>query len=174
MGDDNNKTAYDIGELMRQYGNDVLRTAYAFVKNKETAEDLFQEVFIKVYRNLDKFRDESSVRTWIIRITINTAKDYLKSAYAQREIPVMEFPVEPAETQKEFEEIENEDTNACVKKAVDALPEAYREAVICVYYREMSVEEAAEALGVPAGTVKSRLSRAREMLRNRLEGRVSI
>ena len=75
------RSAYDIEALMREYGNDVLRTAYSYVNDRAAAEDCFQEVFIKAYKNLSGFRGESSVKTWLIRITINVCKDYLKSAY---------------------------------------------------------------------------------------------
>lgn len=163
---------YDIAELMKQYGNDVLRTAYAYVKDKDAAEDLFQEVFIKAYYNLDKFRGDSSIKTWLIRITINVAKDYLKSAYQRRVVPMDESTEEIPVTQDDFERIENEDRDAQIKRAVMTLPEGYREVVLCVYYQEMSVAETAKALGVAEGTVKSRLSRARDQLKTMLEGRL--
>ena len=74
----------DLESMMRTYGNDVLRTAYMYVKDIHTAEDIFQEVFIKADRNKEGFRGESSVKTWLIRITVNACKDYLKSAYHRR------------------------------------------------------------------------------------------
>ncbi|HCM12115.1 MAG TPA: hypothetical protein DHW85_02920, partial [Lachnospiraceae bacterium] len=86
-----NTAAYDIENLIRQYGNDVLRTAYMYVKDSHTAEDIFQEVFIKVNQKLSTFEGNSSIKTWIIRITINTCKDYLKSAWNRRVIPMMEY-----------------------------------------------------------------------------------
>ena len=63
------------------YGNDVLRTAYMYVKDKYTAEDIFQDVFIKVNRSLSEFKGNSSIKTWIIRITINTCKDFIIGSY---------------------------------------------------------------------------------------------
>jgi len=163
---------YDIETLMREYGNDVLRTAYSYVKDKFAAEDIFQEVFIKVFKNLDTFRDESSIKTWIIRITINTAKDHLKSAYSQKVVPMMEFKEDMLTSEDDFEEVENRDRDRVVKESVMSLPENYREVLLCVYYHEMSVAETAKSLDIAEGTVKSRLSRAREMLKNKLEGRL--
>ena len=163
---------YDIETLMREYGNDVLRTAYSYVKDKFTAEDVFQEVFIKVYKNLDTFRDESGIKTWIIRITINTAKDYLKSAYSQKVVPMMEFKEDMITSEDDFEEIENRDRDRVVKETVMTLPENFREVLLCIYYHGMSVAETAVSLDIAEGTVKSRLSRAREMLKNKLEGRL--
>lgn len=68
--------AYEIEALIREYGNDVLRTAYMYVKDIHTAEDIFQEVFIKVNQKLSTFEGNSSIKTWIIRITINACKDF--------------------------------------------------------------------------------------------------
>ena len=163
---------YDIETLMRKHGNEVLRTAYSYVKDKFTAEDIFQEVFIKVYKNLENFRDESDIKTWIIRITINTAKDYLKSAYSRKVVPMMEFKEDQMVSDNDFEEIENRDRDEQVKKTVMSLPEQYREVLLCVYYHDMSVADTAKSLGIAEGTVKSRLSRARDMMKNKLEGRL--
>ena len=163
---------YDIETLMRKHGNEVLRTAYSYVKDKFTAEDIFQEDFIKVYKNLENFRDESDIKTWIIRITINTAKDYLKSAYSRKVVPMMEFKEDQLVSDNDFEEIENRDRDEQVKKTVMSLPEQYREVLLCVYYHDMSVADTAKSLGIAEGTVKSRLSRARDMMKNKLEGRL--
>ena len=163
---------YDIETLMRKHGNEVLRTAYSYVKDKFTAEDIFQEVFIKVYKNLENFRDESDIKTWIIRITINTAKDYLKSAYSRKVVTMMEFKEDQLVSDNDFEEIENRDRDEQVKKTVMSLPEQYREVLLCVYYHDMSVADTAKSLGIAEGTVKSRLSRARDMMKNKLEGRL--
>ena len=163
---------YDIETLMRKHGNEVLRTAYSYVKDKFTAEDIFQEVFIKVYKNLENFRDESDIKTWIIRITINTAKDYLKSAYSRKVVPMMEFKEDQLVSDNDFEEIENRDRDEQVKKTVMSLPEQYREVLLCVYYHDMSVADTAKSLGIAEGTLKSRLSRARDMMKNKLEGRL--
>ena len=163
---------YDIETLMRKHGNEVLRTAYSYVKDKFTAEDIFQEVFIKVYKNLENFRDESDIKTWIIRITINTAKDYLKSAYSRKVVPMMEFKEDQLVSDNDFEEVENRDRDEQVKKTVMSLPEQYREVLLCVYYHDMSVADTAKSLGIAEGTVKSRLSRARDMMKNKLEGRL--
>lgn len=161
-----------IEGLMREYGNDVLRTAYAFVKDREAAKDLFQETFIKAYHNLDKFRGESSIKTWLIRIAVNVCKDYLKSAYQRKVVPMTEVEEDSLSSEDDYEEIENADRNVQIKNAVMSLPDNYREVVVCVYYREMSVAETAAVVGVPEGTVKSRLSRARDFLKNKLEGRL--
>lgn len=163
---------YDIEALIREYGNDVLKTAYSYVRDKFAAEDIFQDVFVKVYKKLDEFRDESSIKTWIIRITINTAKDYLKSAYSQKVVPMMEFKEDAIVSEDDYEDIENRDRDRFVKETVMSLPEQYREVLLCIYYHEMSVADTAKSLNIPEGTVKSRLSRARELMKTKLEGRL--
>ncbi len=164
--------AYNIETLMRQYGNDVLRTAYSYVNDRSAAEDCFQETFIKAYKNLKNFRGESSIKTWLIRITVNVCKDYLKSAYQKHVVPMMEFEEDAIVSENDFEEVENKDRNRQILDAVNSLPEHYREVIMCVFYNEMSIEETAAATGVAAGTVKSRLHRAKEQLKNILEGRL--
>lgn len=168
-----NTAAYDIENLIRQYGNDVLRTAYMYVKDNHTAEDIFQEVFIKVNQKLSTFEGNSSIKTWIMRITINTCKDYLKSAWNRRVIPMMEYQEDQIISDTDFDSVESQDTNDIIKTAVLSLPAKYKDVVLCVYYNEMTIAEAAIVLRVAEGTVKSRLSRARQKLKSALEGRVS-
>lgn len=163
---------YDIETLMRQYGNDVLRTAYMYVKDIHMAEDIFQDVFIKVNNKLSTFEGNSSIKTWIIRITINTCKDYLKSAWNRKVVPMMEYQEDTLISDSDYEEIESADTTELVKKTVMALPDKYREIVLCVYYQDMTLSQAASALGIAEGTAKSRLSRARIKLKEILERRL--
>ncbi|TAH73834.1 MAG: sigma-70 family RNA polymerase sigma factor [Anaerolineaceae bacterium] len=165
--------AYEIETLIREYGNDVLRTAYMYVKDIHTAEDIFQEVFIKVNQKLSTFEGNSSIKTWIIRITINACKDYLKSAYNRRVVPMMEYQEDAIVSESDYDEVEKQDTNHMIKETVLSLPAKYRDVVLCVYFQEMTIAEAAQTLNIAEGTAKSRLSRARHKLKDMLEGRVS-
>lgn len=165
--------AYDIETLIRQYGNDVLRTAYMYVKDMHTAEDIFQDVFIKVNQKLSTFEGSSSIKTWIIRITINTCKDYLKSAYSRRVVPMMEYQEDAIISETDYDEVEKKDTKELIQKAVLSLPSKYKDLVLCVYFQDMTLTEAAHALNIAEGTAKSRLSRARQKLKSLLEGRIS-
>ncbi|NLO09308.1 MAG: sigma-70 family RNA polymerase sigma factor [Clostridiales bacterium] len=168
-----NSPAYEIETLIREYGNDVLRTAYMYVKDIHTAEDIFQEVFIKVNQKLSTFEGNSSIKTWIIRITINACKDYLKSAYKRRVVPMMEYQEDAIVSESDYEEVEKQDTNHLIKETVLSLPAKYRDVVLCVYFQEMTIAEAAQTLNIAEGTAKSRLSRARQKLKDMLEGRIS-
>lgn len=159
----------DLESMMRTYGNDVLRTAYMYVKDIHTAEDIFQEVFIKADRNKENFRGESSVKTWLIRITVNACKDYLKSAYNRRVTPLQEFQENALMSENDFDGVERKEIQQEVRKAVMSLPESHRDVVLCVYFQDMTVPEAAKALGLAEGTVKSRLSRAKDKLKQLLE-----
>jgi RNA polymerase sigma-70 factor (ECF subfamily) len=165
--------AYDIESLIRQYGNDVLRTAYMYVKDIHTAEDIFQDVFIKVNQKLSTFEGNSSIKTWIIRITINTCKDFLKSAWNRKVVPMMEYQEDAIVSETDYDDVEKQDTKELIKQSVLSLPAKYKDVVLCVYYQDMSITEAANALHIAEGTAKSRLSRARLKLKSLLEGRIS-
>ncbi len=165
-------TGFNLETLMRTYGNDVLQTAYMYVRDIHTAEDIFQDVFLKVNKNLHTFQGNSSIKTWLIRITINTCKDYLKSAYSRHTVPMDEFIEDNLATEDDFTRVEREETIQSVKEAVMELPEHYKDVVMCVYFQEMSMEQASQILHVPVGTVKSRLTRAKEKLKEILERRL--
>ena len=115
------------------------------------------------------------MKTWLIRITVNACKDYLKSAYNRRVTPLQEFQENTltAEngmiSENDFDGIERKETQQEVRNAVMSLPETHRDVVLCVYFQNMTVPEAAKALGLAEGTVKSRLSRAKDKLKQLLE-----
>ena len=158
---------------MRSYGNDVLRMCYLYVKDMQLAEDMFQETFLKVYEKMSTFQEKSSIKTWIMSVAMNTCRDYLKSAYHGRVVPMFEFAQEQLSTGEEFEGIEEREQAATVHQAVMELPDKFKDVVVCVYFREMSVEQTARELAISEGTVKSRLARAREKLKPVLERRLS-
>lgn len=163
---------YDIETLMRKYGNDVLRTAFMYVKDSHTAEDIFQDVFIKVNQKLSTFQGSSSIKTWIIRITINTSKDYLKSAWNQRVMPFTEYQENTMAGEDDFTAVEQQEENRMIRREIMKLPDKYKDVLLCVYYHDMTIGEAAKVLQIAEGTAKSRLSRAKEKLKLCLEGRI--
>lgn len=153
--------------LMSTYGNMVLRVAYMYVRDRQWAEDISQEVFVRAYRYWRQFRRESSVKTWLCRITANCCQDRLRSR-SFRETPVEEMPTAHDAGDAEAEAVANLE-NTRVLKHVEKLPEAYREAVFLFYYADMSIRDIAQTLGCPEVTVRSRLHRGREALRQVLE-----
>ena len=162
---------YDIETLMIEYGNDVLRTAYMYVKDMHVAEDIFQEVFIKVNNKLDTFHGNSSIKTWIIRITINTCKDHLKSAWNRRVTVMEEYEESSLQVESDFTELEKQEESKVIQTVIMELPKKYKDIILCIYYHQLTIQEVSKSLGIPEGTVKSRLSRAKEKLRKELERR---
>lgn len=161
----------DLEQWMREYGNEVLRMIYLYIGDFHTAEDIFQEVFLKAYQKYGEFREECSIKTWLIRIAINASKDYLKSAWKKHVEPSSEELEQTLSATDEYEAVEEQVDGNQLKQAVMALPEHYREVIVCFFYQELSLEETAKALNLPVGTVKSRLSRAKEQLKNATERR---
>ena len=165
-----------IEEIIRTYGDEILRLLYLYVKDLDTAKDLFQDTFVKVHMGLKDFRSESNIKTWITRIAINTAKDYLKSAWNRKVSTLSEYDTESEidirdENTRVEETVVNKDIRKNVRDAVLELKEEYKEVITCVYFLEMSIETTANQLSIPPGTVKSRLSRARSALKEILERR---
>lgn len=162
----------EIESLIEEYGNDVLRTAYMYVQNKDVAEDIFQDVFIKISKKLNTYKGESNIKTWMIRITINTSKDYLKSAWNRRVFPISEYHENTLAGEDDFLEIEKKEEQKVVRDAVIRLKDKHKDLILCVYFMDMTIKEAAICLNIKEGTAKSRLSRAKEKLREELEGRI--
>jgi RNA polymerase sigma-70 factor (ECF subfamily) len=156
--------------LMNEYGKNVTRLAFTYTKQKQLSEDIAQEVFIKCYEHLDNFRNESSYKTWVYRITVNLCKDKLKG-WAYRNIILTEFLSKTKGSNKspELELIGLEDKQLLSKKIL-SLPVKYREVIILYYYEEMSYGQISDLLNLSLQTIKSRLHRARLLLKKLLEG----
>ncbi len=163
---------FDIESLIIDYGNDVLRVAYMYVKDKDIAQDIFQDVFVKVNQKIDTFRGASSIKTWLIRITINTSKDYLKSAWSRRVVPITDHYERTLKADDFISNIEKEETNKIVRMAVMELASKHKDVILCTYFLDMSIRETAKTLNIKEGTAKSRLSRAKVKLKEKLEGRL--
>ena len=164
----------EIKRLMDVYGNDVLRIAYLYLKDKYLAEDAYQEVFIKVYKNFNKFRGDSSEKTWIMSITMNTCKDMLRISWFKKVL--MFKDVEDDLSLKSYENVDDsiisKVQNEELLKEVMNLPSKYKELLILYYYEELSTVDISKILKIPEGTIRSRLFRAREMLKLNIEGKV--
>ncbi|MED4017890.1 MULTISPECIES: sigma-70 family RNA polymerase sigma factor [Sutcliffiella] len=166
---DNSEKDSLLETMMITYGDQLTRLAYSYVRDKEIAKDLVQDVFIKSYINWEKFRHESSVKTWLYRITINTAKDYLKS-WSYRKLKVSElyqFNIK-SNASSEDEALHNWEKNN-VKHTVFDLPTKYREVIFLYYYEEFTIKEISELMNIPMSTVKTRLGRGKSKLKEKLE-----
>lgn len=155
-----------VERLIHEYGNDVLRLAFMYLKDKYLAEDAFQEVFIKVYHNWQQFRNEASEKTWLIRITINVCKDMMKSNWFKK---VSFYDFEDIYTiDKKINQVDEEINNKLLFEQVLELPEKYKEVILLYYYQGFSVKEIARILEITTGTVGSLMSRARKLLKKNL------
>lgn len=159
-------TAFE--RIVRRWQGPLVNLAFRFCRDREWAEDLAQEAFLRAYRGLGRWRREAAFSTWLFAVATNVYRSELRRLPP----PSVSFdPVaEPSTAAGEAANVRLEaaDRDRAVRRAVDTLPAKYREALILFYFRDMNVEAAAESLGVPAGTVKARLSRARDLLRRKL------
>ena len=142
------------------YSDTILRIAVQNTRNYHDAEDVVQEVFIRLAKNLNDFRDESHKKAWIIRVTINICRDLNRFTAFRRFQPLEEYPYVSTEVGIERCEL---------LELIRRLPEAKRNAVYLFYYEGMTIEEIAKATGKSPGTVGSDLYRARKTLRLELE-----
>ena len=161
-------------ELVRRYQRPIAAYVYRMVGDYDSALDLTQEVFIKVYNSLARYRSEFKFSTWIYKIAHNAAIDHLRR-YAVREQAVTsgfdtdhrDTPVEGRRLTPE-QESERSERRSEVEMVVEMLPRAYRELIVLRHSHDLSYDEIAEVTGLPLGTVKNRLFRAREAMRDLL------
>ncbi|EEL35851.1 MULTISPECIES: sigma-70 family RNA polymerase sigma factor [Bacillus cereus group] len=133
-----------IDEIMNKYGQEALQLVYSYVNNKEVAEDLTQDIFVKCYKSLHTYKGNSNLKTWLWRIAINHCKDYLKSWYNKKVI-VTEDDFTYMKSQKESVEqtvIQNAEDSR-LASAVMNLPIKYREVIYLFYYEELAIKEIA-------------------------------
>jgi RNA polymerase sigma-70 factor (ECF subfamily) len=153
--------------LMKTYGNDVIRIAYTYLKQQQLAEDVSQDVFIKCYEKMDSFRNESTYKTWLIKITVNKCKDVLKS-WSFKNLYITDFfRSKQAYSTIEQQYFSNEE-DELISKQVLALPVKLREVIILYYYQDFSIDEISDLLGINPNTVKTRLHRGRLKLKELL------
>jgi RNA polymerase sigma-70 factor (ECF subfamily) len=165
------KRAFEL--LVMKYQRKLGRLLSRLVRDPAEVEDVAQEAFIKAYRALPSFRGDSAFYTWLYRIAINTAKNYLV-AMGRRAPTTTSFDNEEAESFEDAEQLRDSATPeeeligkqiaATVNKAMDALPEDLRTAITLREIEGLSYEEIASVMNCPIGTVRSRIFRAREAI----------
>lgn len=160
----------ELEQWMTDYGTSLLRMSFLYVKDLQAAEDIVQETFLKAYLHYEQFRSEASVKTWLTRIAINLCKDYRKSTWFQK-VDCKEILNDLIGSANQTEDtIEQTLKNQELLTVIMELPRIYREVVLLCYYQEFTVHEAAAILGIAEATIFTRLRRARNKLRKRLEG----
>jgi len=148
---------------MEQYGSSLLRMSALYLKDADLAQDAVQETFLKVYRHLNDYRGDSSEKTWLTAICVNTCRDMLRTPWFrhQSRMDVDTLPEKPVDF------IFPDNT---VLTEVMRLPVKYREVVLLRYYEGLKLKEVASALRLSDGKVRSRLNKANSILRERLKG----
>jgi len=169
------KNAFDL--LVRKYQHKVFAIISRYVHNHAEAQDVAQDTFLRAYRALANFRGDSAFYTWLYRIGINTAKNYLV-AQGRRAPTSTEFDSEEAETFDDGEQLRDINTpenlllskqiGETVNAAMDALPEELRTAIMLRELEGLSYEEIAKIMDCPIGTIRSRIFRAREAVATKL------
>jgi len=163
MGPDNVREE-KLCRLMAQYKTDLMHMSYVYLHDAALAEDAVQETFVKVYNSMASFRGDSSEKTWLMRIAINTCKDMRRASwfrYVDRSITLDNLP-EPTQPSR------MEDDTLMIE--IMKLPRKLMEVVLLYYYQGMSARETADSLRIAVSTVSTRLKHARERLRSSLEG----
>lgn len=151
----------DVNRAIEKYADMVQRICFYHLKNHADTEDVFQNVFLKYMLHDDLFHDEEHEKAWLLRVSINACKDYLKSFFRRRTVPL-----------ESLEEIGEEvhDDHREVLEAVLSLPQRYKDAIYLHYYEGYTASEIGKILGKKENTVYSLLSRGRELLRKELGG----
>ncbi len=161
-----------INSLEREFNEHhvrLLKLAYTYVKSRAMAEDIVQDVFEKAIEKESAFRGDASYKTYLIRMTINRSYDYLRSwKYKQQSITNTIAQLINSETPEKNAILK--DVKAQLGIAILKLKPKYRETIVLYYYEDFTTVEIAKLLGIPEGTVKTRLTRAREQLKNKLSG----
>ena len=166
-----------FSEIVGRYERFVYSTVFAELKNPDDAFDVSQEVFIRLYNAAGGFRCESTLKTWLYRMCKNCAYDYMRKYYKHRAVSLTYKDAEEettedadivSDTTPEDELLRKEKIQA-VRNAVLELPEEQREVIVLREFQNMQYSEIAVMLGISEGTVKSRISRARENLKKILE-----
>jgi len=161
-----------FGLLVKKYRTKMFNLAYSLTRNRETADDMAQEVFIKAYIYLSKFKYKSSFGTWLYRIAVNTVKDNLRKESRINKISFDERLASPDIQEDEVvikeEELEAKRRKKLLHRAIQALPEKHRTILNLRDIQGISYKEITGILNISPGTVDSRLYRARRMLRKKV------
>ncbi len=153
--------------IVRRWQSPLINLAYRFCRDRGRAEEMAQEAFLRAFRNLSKWRQESVFSTWLFALATNLYCSEL------RRLPPIAFSFDQAPELADPREIdgglEQRNQSAAIRKAVQSLPAKYREVLTLYYFHEMDVPSAARSLNLPEGTVKAHLFRARNLLRRKLK-----
>ena len=157
--------------IVRRWQSPLINLAYRFCRDRSRAEDMAQEAFLRAFRNLASWRQESAFSTWLFSLATNLYCSEI------RRIPPITLPFEEVPEPHDprtlnagaQQQLEHHQESAALHKAINTLPPKYREVLLLYYFQEMDVPATAASLSLPEGTVKARLFRARDLLRAKLQ-----
>lgn len=152
--------------IVRRWQGPLVNLAYRFCRDRGRAEDMAQEAFLRAFRGLAKWRRDAAFSTWLFALTTNLYCSELRKIPAG--LVSFDEVAEPVAMYAVDREMEEEDRDRAVRRAVHALPPKYREALLLFYFQDMDVPATAASLGLPEGTVKARLFRGRKLLQSKL------
>ncbi len=161
-----------FAELVRRYQKPIFAMAYRMVGNREDARDIAQEAFLKAYRALARFKENSRFSPWLYSIANNLCIDALRRK-GRNNVSLDEPLPDGGERQvaggmDPLKELEKQETSQQVQTAIDALPAKFKSVLLLRHMQELSYEEIAQTLGIPVSSVKTHLFRAREALRKQI------
>ena len=160
-------------QIVRQNWRQVFNVAYKFVGKHDEAEDLTQDIFLKIFKALNTFDRRANFQTWIISISRNLCIDHYRSVRKERQTIARDVDsndLQPATTDRgPYAQAEHQDLRAQLRQALETLPITLRTAVVLRDLQELSYQEIADRLGLPEGTVKSRINRGRIELAHQLK-----
>lgn len=157
--------AWDL--VILRYRRKVFHIAYKFTGKHDLAEDLSQEIFLKVFRSLDKFNRDADFGTWLSSVARNYCIDHYRASKREKEVLVedsLAYDLAPASYGNPYRALEDADRRSLMRRGLEQLPDKLREAVFLRDLQGLSYQEMAERLALPEGTVKSRINRGREEL----------
>ena len=150
-------------QLIEEYGNRLLRTCCLILKDREEAEDIVQETFIKVFNKIDSFKGKSSLYTWIYAIALNLSRDRMRMKQDMLELKDEWIGNDDVESQ-----VETNIDRELLRKEIFEMNTLYREVLVLFYFEELSIKEISNLLNEKEGTIKSKLSRGRSILKESL------
>ena len=156
--------------IVHRWQGPMINLAYRFCRDRGRAEDMAQEVFLRAYRGLARWRKDAAFSTWLFALATNHYCTELRRIPA-REVWIEDLP-EVADSASSIADGERADRDRALRHAVLTLPPKYREALTVFYFQEMDLAAAAQSLAIPQGTLKARLARGRDMLRDKMAPRV--
>jgi RNA polymerase sigma-70 factor (ECF subfamily) len=154
-----------IEQLYAQYGTDVLRMSYFYLGSREQAEDITQDVFVRLMENRPVL-NPGSEKSWLLKVAMNRCRDHWRSSWHKRVL----LGSRMLEIIPDDDRLDDRLEKEALMQAVNALPPPEKEVFLLFYYQGLSTQETAEVLGTPEGTVSSRLSRGRQKLKQFLDG----